>query len=143
MMPDLAVFVPRHAGLGIFIINTDVQPPLSIFVKATMQESSSVLMAESAAAMALAAVLLKQLQSHQATLLLDNQQVVHFLNGPNLSNPPDWRIKPYTQITATLLSETDSVVRRIKRTQNQMADSLAKQALCALQTNQLGYSRVS
>ena len=76
MMPDLAVFVPRHAGLGIFIINTDVQPPLSIFVKATMQESSSVLMAESAAAMALAAVLLKQLQSHQATLLLDNQQVV-------------------------------------------------------------------
>jgi len=59
-MPDLAVFVPRHAGLGIFIINTDVQPPLSILVKATMQESSSVLMAESAA-MALAAVLLKQL----------------------------------------------------------------------------------
>ena len=69
--------------------------------------------------------------------------MVHFLNSPNLSNPPDCRIKPYTQITATLLSETDSVVRRIKKTQNQMADSLAKQALCALHTNKLGYSGVS
>jgi len=25
-MPDLAASAPRHAGLGIFIINTDVQP---------------------------------------------------------------------------------------------------------------------
>jgi len=96
-------------------------------------------MAESAA-MAWAAALLNQLQSHQATIFSDNQQVVHFLNGPNLSNPPDWRIKPYIQITVALLSGTNSVVRRIKRTQNQMADSLARQTLCALQTNQIDYS---
>jgi len=42
---DTTASVPRQAGLGIFIINTDVQLPLSIFIKATMQDSSSVIMA--------------------------------------------------------------------------------------------------
>jgi hypothetical protein len=71
-MPDLAASALGPAGLSIFIINTDVQPPLSIFIKATMQKSSSVLMVESAA-MAWVVALLNQLQSHQATLLSDNQ----------------------------------------------------------------------
>ena len=88
-------------------------------------------MAESAT-IALAAQLLGHLQGHQKTLLSDNQQLVNFLNGSNLSNPPDWIIKPYTQITATLLLGTNLVVRRIGRTHNQMADS---QALSALQNN--------
>ena len=70
--PDITASAPKQAGLGIFIINTHVQPPLSIFLKATMQDSSSVIMAESAA-MALVAQLLNQVQCHQATLLSDNQ----------------------------------------------------------------------
>ena len=104
-----------------------------------MQESYSVIMAESGA-MALASAILNQLQCRNTTILSDNQQLVHFLNLVNLSNPPDWRIKPFTQFTANLLSETSSQVRRIKRNQNQMADSLAKQALQALTTNQLVYT---
>jgi len=73
------------------------------------------------------------------TILFDNQQLVHLLNEVNLSNPPDWRIKPFTQIAANLLSGNSSQVRRIKRNQNQMADSLAKQALHALTTNHFVY----
>jgi hypothetical protein len=61
-------------------------------------------MAESVA-MASIARLLNHLQFRQATILSDNQQLAYFLNGSNLSNLPDWRIKPYTQIIANLLSE--------------------------------------
>jgi len=66
--PDTTTSTLRQAGLEIFIIKTDVQPPMSILIKATMQESSSVIMAE-AATIAVAAQLLNQLQCHQATLL--------------------------------------------------------------------------
>jgi hypothetical protein len=48
--------IPRDAGIGIFIVDTQVQPPHSIFIKAAMKNSSSVIMAEAAAlALALAA----------------------------------------------------------------------------------------
>jgi len=112
---------------------------MSVFIKTTMQESYSVIMAESAA-MALVSDILNQLQCRNTTILSDNQQLVYFLNGVNLSNPPDWRIKPFTQFTANLLSGTSSQVHRIKRNQNQMADSLAKQTLQALTTNQPAYT---
>ena len=126
--PDLAVSLPRDAGIGVFIINTQMSPPLSIFIKAAMQDSTSVLMAESAA-LALATVLLEKLELQDAIFLSDNQQLVHFLNGADLSNPPDWRIKPYTQMISPLLAGTSSSIRKISRSQNQMADSLARQAL--------------
>ena len=61
--------------------------------------------------------------------LSDNQQLVHFLNGADLSNPPDWRIKPYTQMISSLLAGTSSSIRKIRRSQNQMADVLARQCL--------------
>jgi hypothetical protein len=53
-----------------------------------------------AAAMALAATLLESLQLYlqQGTILSDNQQLVNFLNDSDLAHPPDWRIKPYTQM---------------------------------------------
>jgi ribonuclease HI len=137
--PDTTTSNTRQAGLGVFIINMDVQPPISIFIKATMQDSSSIIMAESAA-LAFAANLLNQFQCRRSTILSDNQQLVHFLNGSNNFNPPDWRIKPYTQIAANILSTTNLQVRRIKRNQNQMTDSLAGQALQALRSNQLAYS---
>jgi hypothetical protein len=104
-----------------------MSPPLSIFIKAAMQDSTSVLMAESAA-LALATVLLEN-WSYRMQSFYQNQQLVHFLNGADLSNPPDWRIKPYTQMISPLLAGTSSSIRKISRSQNQMADSLARQAL--------------
>ena len=92
------------------------------------------------AALVFAASLLNQLQCSPTTILSDNQQLVHFLNGSNLSNPPDWRINQYTQVTTNLLTGSNLAVRKIKRNQNRMADSLARQALYALQSNQLQHS---
>jgi len=46
---------PRLAGLGIFFVNTQVQPAQTIYIKAHMPATQSVIMAE-AAALALAAL---------------------------------------------------------------------------------------
>jgi ribonuclease HI len=139
-LPNPPTAVPRAAGLGIFIVNNDMQPPLCFFIKAAMQDSLSVLMAESTA-LALAANLLQTLELPNANLLSDSQQLVHFLNGTDLSNPPDWRIKPYTQLISSVISHSNIPVRKINRTHNQMADSLARQALRSLLSDQLVFSR--
>jgi hypothetical protein len=52
--PDLPSNLSRDAGIGIFIVNNQVQPVQTIYIKAAMKQTSSVLMAE-AAALALAA----------------------------------------------------------------------------------------
>ena len=104
-----------------------VQPPHSIFIRAALQQCSSVLMAE-AATLALATRISKHLHLHHITILSDNQQLVHYMNGPNLDNPPDWRIKPLTHMAANALQESSTVMRRLGRRQNQMADLLARQA---------------
>jgi len=106
-----------------------------------MQVTTSVLMAESAA-MLLATVLLHSLDLQDSTLLSHNQQLVHFLNGADHSNPPDWTIKPYTQIIYSLLAATTSSIRKIRRSQNQMADLLARQALTVYHANHINISRV-
>nr|AAL68852.1 putative protein NP_196765.1 [Sorghum bicolor] len=102
-LPDNLNSDTSQAGLGVFIVNTDEHPPISIFVKALLQESSSVLMAESAA-LALATDLLKQIQCTRYTIFSNNQQLVNFLNQSDLSNPSDRRIKPYSQHAANLLA---------------------------------------
>lgn len=48
------------AGLGVFIVNTNSQPQQSIYIKATLCTTSSVLMAE-AAALAFAALVTNKL----------------------------------------------------------------------------------
>jgi len=73
-----------------------VHPPEQIYIKATMSDSSSVIMAE-AAALALAAAVTETLNVHHINFLSDNQQLVHFFNGSDGSNPPNWRIKHLTQ----------------------------------------------
>ena len=50
--PDLPSLTPRNAGIGLFIINTQIHPAKTIYIKAIMTATTSVLMAE-AAAMAL------------------------------------------------------------------------------------------
>jgi len=137
-LPDNLNSDTSQAGLGVFIVNTDENPTISIFVKALLEESSSVLMAESAA-LALATDLLNQIQCTRYTIFSDNQQLVNFLNQSDLSNPPDWRIKPHSQHAANLLAIFGTQVRRIKRTQNQMAVSLARQAFQATTSNQFQY----
>jgi ribonuclease HI len=87
-------------------------------------------MAESAA-LALATCLCRNMNLEHLNLFTDTQLLVECINGPDPSNPPDWRIKPFTQlITASL--NTSSMVHKIPRTQNQMADSLARHALHSL-----------
>ena len=81
-----------------------------------------------AAALALAAQISNNLYLHHITILSDNQQLVHFMNGPDLDNPPDWRIKPLTHMADIAIRESSIVVRRLRRSQNQMADLLARQA---------------
>jgi len=90
------------------------------------------LMAE-AAALALAAIITERPNLHQINFLSDNQQLVHFLNASDQANPPDWRIKYFTQLFSNYTSQRDTRIFKIQRPQNQTADILARQAL--LQTH--------
>jgi hypothetical protein len=49
-----------------------------------------------AAALALASVMAHKLNITGINYLFDSEQLVHFLNKEDLSNPPDWRIKHFT-----------------------------------------------
>jgi ribonuclease HI len=125
--PDSNNYSPNFAGLGVFIVNTNVNPSFSVFIKALMQDSTSVLMVESAA-LALATSLCNNMNLEQLNLYSDSQLLVDCLNGRDPSNPPDWRIKPFTQIIQHFLN-TSYKVCKIPRAQNMMADSLARRAL--------------
>jgi ribonuclease HI len=128
--PDSNNCSPKFAGLGIFIVNSNINPPFSVFIKAFMQDSNSVLMAESAA-LALAYSLCRNMNLEHLNLYTDSQLLVDCMNGPDPSNPPDRRIKPFTQIIEDSLNISYTVCK-IPRTQNQMADSLARRALHSL-----------
>jgi len=88
--------VPRRAGLGVFFCNINSSTSSSIYIKATLKDCTSVLMAE-AAALALAAQIASTLGIHDPIFLSDNQQLVAFLNGTDHDHPPDWSIKSLTQ----------------------------------------------
>jgi hypothetical protein len=60
----------------------------TIYIKALMKGTSSVLLAK-AATLALAATATNLLDLQQVSFLSDNQQLVHFLNAPNQADPPD------------------------------------------------------
>jgi hypothetical protein len=64
----------------------------------------------------------------QLNLYSDSQLLVDCLNGPDPSNPPNWRIKPFTQIIQHSL-KTSYTVCKVPRAQNMMADSLTRRAL--------------
>jgi hypothetical protein len=84
-----------------------------------------------AAALALASSITQAMQIHNCNFLSDCQQLVHFLNKPHLSNPPDWRIKPFTQHFANNANHTSSRLFKINRNLNSTADGLARQALAS------------
>jgi hypothetical protein len=87
-------------------------------------------MAESAA-LALTTSLCENMNLEHLNLYTDSQLLVDSINGPDPFNPPDWRIKPFTQIIQDSLTISYTVCK-IPRTQNQMADSLARRALHSL-----------
>jgi hypothetical protein len=87
---------PKAAGLGVFIINTNVNPLLSMFIKAYMQDSTSVLMVESTA-LALAISFCRRMNLEHLSFFRDSQLLVNCISGLHPNDPPDCRIKPYTQ----------------------------------------------
>jgi len=119
--------MPRRAGIGVFIINMQVQPPQHIYIKATMLESTSVLMAE-AAALALAATVTPHLHLKHTYFLSDCQELVSFLTDSDGAHPPNWRIKPFTQLFINNTYQRSTGIFKIRRTLNQTADTLARQA---------------
>ena len=95
LLPDHTLSPPRTAGIGIFLVNTQVQPVQTIYIKALMSGAHSVIMAE-AAALALAAMVADLLNFTNIAFLSDCNQLVQFLNADDQNHPPDWRIKPFT-----------------------------------------------
>lgn len=125
--PDQPISQPRQAGLDIFILNFQAQPTQTIYIRARMVDCSSVLMAE-AASLALAALVINTLNITSCNYLSDCEQLVHFLNMGDLSNPPDWRIKPFTQIFHNNSRNREPRIFKISRSHNITADALACQA---------------
>jgi ribonuclease HI len=95
-----------------------------------MQDSNSGLMVESAA-LALASSLCRNMNLEHTHFYTDSQILADCINGPDPSNPPVWRIKPFTQLIQASLNTSYSV-SKIPRSGNQMADSLVRRALHSL-----------
>ncbi|XP_066388478.1 uncharacterized protein [Miscanthus floridulus] len=130
LMPDQPSLPPRIAGLGIFLVNPQVQPTQTIYIKAQVSGVHSVLMAK-AAALALAATLNDRLNFNNTTFLSDCQQLVHFLNAADQNHPPDWRIKSYTQLFRNTAYPRHAKIYKINRNLNTTAHALARQAFSA------------
>jgi len=114
--------------LGIFILNLQATPIQYIHIQARLQICTFVLMAESAA-LVLAALIVSMLNITEYSFLSDCEQSVHFINSMGHSNPPDWRIKPFTQVFSNLYRANSSKLLKISRNLNSTADALARQAL--------------
>lgn len=123
--PDHQHQEPRKARIGIFII--DPQQKMNYYIKAAMANSTSVIMAESAA-MALAADICSALNLQSLVFLTDNQQLVTFFNSAEHSTPPSWDIKPYTQKFINVISANNSKVYKVARQLNITTHTLASQA---------------
>jgi hypothetical protein len=93
--PDLLSNGIRPAGIGIFITNTQIQPPLFIYLKAAMNDTPSVFVAE-AATLAFGATLLNFMQLNPVNFLTDNQLLYLYINSTGHFDIPDWRAAAYT-----------------------------------------------
>jgi hypothetical protein len=103
------------------------QPSQVLSIRAKFQGSTSVLMAE-AASLALASMITYTLNITGVSFLSDSALLVQFLNKQDHSDPPDWRIKPLTQLYTNNATATASRTYKIPRKLNTIADSLAHQA---------------
>jgi hypothetical protein len=98
-----------------------------VYIQANLDKSSYVIMAE-AASLALASEVTKAMNIQHCHFLSDCRQLVHFLGTQDLTNPPDWRSKPFTQRFTINATQTHSRVHNINRNLNSTADHLARQA---------------
>lgn len=121
----------RKAGLGIFIVNPQVHPVQTFYIRAQMSQARSVLMAK-AAAMALVATIADQLHYDNVNFLSDCQQLVAFLNSPDLTNPSEWQIKYFAQMYVNSTGARQARIFEISRDLNATADNLAKQAFTSI-----------
>jgi hypothetical protein len=126
--PDNLPSPADEAGIGIFLVNTQVLPTQMVYIAARLNASTSVLMAE-AAALALASTVTDRMNLQGINFLSDCAQLVQFLNMQDHTNPPDWRSKHFTQIFSNCTRDRDSKIYKIPRSLNVTADALARQAL--------------
>lgn len=131
--PDQHNHLPTTAGPGIFFLLMQEQNTEAIYIKAKLHACTSVLMAE-AAALALASQVAHKLQITGINYLSDSEQLVHFLNKQDLTNPPDWWIKPYTQLYSNNTISASATIYKIHRSLNTTAHNLATQAFQNLST---------
>jgi hypothetical protein len=82
-----------------------------------------------AASLALAATVIHRFNIIECSFLLDCEQLMHFINSTDHSNPPNWRIKPFTQIYDNFSTIISSRVLKVNRNNNTTTDALARQAL--------------
>jgi ribonuclease HI len=134
-MPDHMSNGITSAGLGIYIINSQMQPTVPITFKAVLRDSQSVFVAE-AAALAFATSLLHFMQLDHVNFFTDNQLLAHYLNNADHYDIPDWRAAAYTHIITSSLTGASKVFN-ISRTHNDMADSLAKEGLHLVHSDSL------
>jgi hypothetical protein len=98
----------------------------ALYIKAKLRACTSVIMAE-AAALALASVILHKLNMTGINFLSDSEQLVYFLNREDLSNPPDWKIKPFTQLFSNHATTRSAKIYKIHRSLNTTAHTIARQ----------------
>jgi hypothetical protein len=72
-----------------------------------------------AISLAFAATVAETLNLSNVNFLSDCQQLVHFLNAADQSNPPDWRIKPFTQMFSNYAKSRESKIFKISGLDNQ------------------------
>jgi len=123
--PDMPNPSPRRAGLGIFIL--DPRRNFKFYIKVQIGNITSVIMAE-AAALAFSATASSSLQIGDISFLTDSQLLVSFFNGTDLSSPPHWEAKPFTQSFLNSVINKRVQVLKVQRSMNVTAHSLANQA---------------
>jgi hypothetical protein len=82
-----------------------------------------------AASLALAFAVSHGLNLSGVHFLSDCEQLVHFLNKNDISNPPDWRVKCFTETFASYARGNLASIHKIHRHLNNTADAVARQAL--------------
>jgi hypothetical protein len=123
--PDNISSDARKAGLGIFFLDPSHQ--ITFYIKAQINQVTSVIMAE-AAAMALVAWITSLLHIRNTHFLTDNQLLPNFFNGSDLCSPPHWDIKPFTQRFLNAVANSNCRVHKIHRSFNTTAHLLATQS---------------
>jgi hypothetical protein len=85
------------------------------------------------------------LQAEEVSFLTDSQILVNYFNGPDLSSPPHWEAKPFTQRFINSVANKRIPVLKVQRSMNTTAHTLASQALkhsgtlCTLANNKVAF----